>query len=38
LYTLRSHRPAEGEFGGDELRLLAFKEIEEPFEGRGWFL
>jgi hypothetical protein len=38
LYTLRLHRPAEREFRGDELRLLAFQEIEEPFEGRGWFL
>ena len=32
MYALRLHRPAEREFRGDELRLLAFQEIEEPFE------
>jgi hypothetical protein len=38
LYILRLHGPTECEFRGDELRFLALKEIEEPFEGRGWFL
>ena len=38
LYTLRLHGPTQREFRGDELRFLVLHEIEEPFEGRGWFL
>jgi hypothetical protein len=38
LYTLGLHGPTEREFRGDELRFLVLQEIEEPFEGRGWFL
>jgi len=38
LYTLRLHGPTECVFRGDELRFLALQEIEEAFEGGGWFL
>jgi hypothetical protein len=38
LYTFRLHGPTEREFIGDELGLFALQEIEEPFEGRSWFV